>query len=125
MTVTVDNDIDNKTIMVNNQFVEESNLWTFDYVVKETDNGEIVMNVESSEFYNIDQNSSDDKLYNDTILLAAAQWLMDPNSSHDFDISQLGHISTWDVSGVTIMSELFLNALNFNDDINVQPFTAH
>ena len=40
------------------------------------------------------------------------------NSNLQYDKSDIKHISNWDVSGVTDMSELFKDLTNFNDDIS-------
>ena len=48
-----------------------------------------------------------------SIRTAVAAWLNDPAATK----ARLGHISTWDVSGVTDMSELFEDASSFNEDI--------
>ena len=40
-------------------------------------------------------------------------WVADPTSAE----STYGHISTWDVSGVTDMEGLFAQKMEFNDDI--------
>ena len=49
-----------------------------------------------------------------TIRTAVAAWLDDPTAAE----VTYGHISTWDTSGVTDMSELFKGASSFNEDIS-------
>ena len=48
-----------------------------------------------------------------SIRTAVAAWLSDAAAAE----ATYGHISTWDTSGVTDMSELFEDASGFNDDI--------
>ena len=47
------------------------------------------------------------------IRTAVAAWLADASAAE----TTYGHISTWDTSGVTDMSELFKDASSFNEDI--------
>ena len=53
------------------------------------------------------------KFNNDTIRTAVKEWLENPTKAE----KKYGHISDWDVSGVTVMSELFSEATSFNQDI--------
>ena len=48
-----------------------------------------------------------------TIRTAVAAWLSDASAAE----ATYGHISTWETGGVTDMSELFVGASSFNDDI--------
>ena len=50
---------------------------------------------------------------NDSIRTARDAWLADATAAE----ATYGHISTWDVSGVTDMKELFSYEQTFNDDI--------
>ncbi len=53
------------------------------------------------------------RLNNGTILTAVENWILDPDKTTEV----FGHISTWDTSEVTNMSNLFASATDFNDDI--------
>tara|TARA_B100000886_G_C20306776_1_gene442086 strand:+ start:613 stop:825 length:213 start_codon:yes stop_codon:yes gene_type:complete len=53
------------------------------------------------------------KFNNETIREAVKEWLEDASKSE----SKYGHISSWDTSEVTDMSNLFQWAKDFNDDI--------
>ena len=46
--------------------------------------------------------------------LAVDEWIADPDSAN----SSYGHISIWDTSLITDMSELFYYNQTFNDDIS-------
>ena len=48
-----------------------------------------------------------------SIRTAVAAWLADATAAE----TTYGHISTWDTSGVTDMSDLFRGASSFNEDI--------
>jgi surface protein len=48
------------------------------------------------------------------IRIAVAAWLSDSSAAE----TTYGHISTWETSGVTDMSELFEDASSFNEDIS-------
>ena len=50
---------------------------------------------------------------NDTLKLAIKEWIDNPNTAK----TKYRHISDWDVSNVTDMSELFLDLESFNQDI--------
>ncbi|VVU95080.1 Mycoplasma protein of unknown function, DUF285 [seawater metagenome] len=54
------------------------------------------------------------KFDNKTLRVAVKEWLEDPSKAKE----EYGDISSWDVSRVTNMSELFKNATNFNGDIS-------
>jgi surface protein len=49
----------------------------------------------------------------ETIREAVKEWLDDDKLAE----SKYGDISTWDTSGVSVMSSLFENARDFNNDI--------
>ena len=51
---------------------------------------------------------------------AVAAWLADATAAE----ATYGHISTWDTSGVTDMSELFIDAHDFNEDIGAWDTTT-
>ena len=53
---------------------------------------------------------------NDNIKGIVGEWIGSGENSNSY--TNYGHISTWDVSGVTDMSTLFQNKTNFNDDIS-------
>lgn len=53
---------------------------------------------------------------NDNIKGFVGEWIDTGEDSEPYNT--YGHISTWDVSGVTDMSTLFQNKTNFNDDIS-------
>ena len=53
------------------------------------------------------------KFNNDTLKEAVKEWLEDATKAE----SKYGHISSWDTSEVTDMSELFSGAYQFNEDI--------
>lgn len=53
-------------------------------------------------------------LYDGNIQLAVDQWLTNRSGA----ISRFGHISSWDVKGISYMKNLFKGATNFNDNIS-------
>ena len=53
------------------------------------------------------------KFNNETIRTAVKEWLDDPKKAEE----KYGHISDWDVSNVTNMKSLFMEAKDFNEDI--------
>lgn len=53
------------------------------------------------------------KLNNYSLRVAVKEWLENPEAAE----KKHGHISKWDTSGVTDMSELFMGATDFNDNI--------
>ena len=53
------------------------------------------------------------KFDNKTLRDAVNQWLNDTSSAK----TKYGHISSWDTSNVTNMSELFKNKIKFNQPI--------
>lgn len=53
------------------------------------------------------------KLSNETIRDAVKEWLDDEKTAK----AKYGHISDWDTSEVTDMSELFMNVYNFNESL--------
>ena len=57
--------------------------------------------------------SNGNVMANGKIRIAVAAWLSDATAAE----ATYGHISRWDTSGVTVMSELFRHASSFNEDI--------
>ena len=63
---------------------------------------------------NTDDGSCIQAITQDNIHSAVDSWVSSPESTE----ATFGHISDWDVSGITNMSHLFEGAHNFNDDIS-------